>query len=115
MHPSYFNREYLSHLILILIPLRRGFYFSEDMLSDVVHTEDVAYRRTKPWCQTVLAQNPYVVVAIYSLLLSNVSIVIWAVVGISPRIKSFWLNSTIRYNVLLYICTTALITIDPSR
>jgi hypothetical protein len=32
-----------------LIPLWRGFYFSEDMLSDV-HTVDVSYRRTKPWC-----------------------------------------------------------------
>jgi hypothetical protein len=31
-----------------LIPLWRGFYFSEDMLSDV-HTVDVSYRRTKPW------------------------------------------------------------------
>ena len=35
MHLSYFNLEYLSHLIFILIPLWRGFYFSEDMLSDV--------------------------------------------------------------------------------
>jgi hypothetical protein len=43
------TREYLSHLIFILIPLWRGFYFSEDMLSDV-HTVDVSYRRTKPWC-----------------------------------------------------------------
>ena len=51
---SYFNLEYLSHLILILIPLLRGFYFSEDMLSNV-HTEDVYYRRTKPggWWWTV--------------------------------------------------------------
>ena len=39
------TREYLSHLIFILIPLWRGFYFSEDMLSDV-HTVDVSYRRT---------------------------------------------------------------------
>ncbi len=39
---------FLSHLIFILIPLLRGFNFSEDMLSDV-HTEDVVYRRTKPW------------------------------------------------------------------
>jgi hypothetical protein len=42
------TREYLSHLIFILIPLWRGFYFSEDMLS-VVHTVDVSYRRTRPW------------------------------------------------------------------
>jgi hypothetical protein len=35
-----------------LIPLWRGFYFSEDMLSDV-HTVDVSYRRTKPWCLLV--------------------------------------------------------------
>ena len=46
---SYFNLEYLSHLNFILIPLWRGFYFSEDILSDL-HTVDVAYRRTKPWC-----------------------------------------------------------------
>ena len=39
------TREYLSHSIFILIPLWRGFYFSEDMLSDV-HTVDVSYRRT---------------------------------------------------------------------
>ena len=31
----------LGVVILILIPLWRGFFFSEDMLSDV-HTEDVA-------------------------------------------------------------------------
>ena len=48
VHLSYFNLEYLSHLIFILIPLLRGFYFSEDILSDL-HTVDVAYRRTKPW------------------------------------------------------------------
>ncbi len=50
---SYFNLEYLSHFIFLLIPLLRGFYFREDMLSDV-HTEDVAHRRTKPWCGVVL-------------------------------------------------------------
>ena len=49
VHLSYFNLEYLSHLIFILIPLWRGFYFSEDMLSDV-HTIDVSYHRTRPWC-----------------------------------------------------------------
>ncbi len=48
VHLSYFNLECLSHLIFILIPLWRGFQFSEDVLSDV-HTEDVSYRRTKPW------------------------------------------------------------------
>jgi hypothetical protein len=48
VHPSYFNLEYLSHLKFILIPLWRGFYFSEDILSNL-HTVDVAYRRTKPW------------------------------------------------------------------
>ncbi len=46
VHLSYFNLDYLSHLIFILIPLWRGFYFSEEMLSDV-HTEDVAFWRTK--------------------------------------------------------------------
>ena len=35
VHLSYFNLEYLSHLIFILIPLLRGYYFSEDMLSYV--------------------------------------------------------------------------------
>jgi hypothetical protein len=49
VHLSYFNLEYLFHLIFILIPLWRGFYFSKDMLSDE-HTKDVSYRRTKPWC-----------------------------------------------------------------
>ena len=50
------TREYLSHLIFILIPLWRGFYFSEDMLSDV-HTVDVSYRRTKPWCEVDVAES----------------------------------------------------------
>ncbi len=49
VHLLYFNLEYLSHLIFLLIPLWRGFYFSEDMLSDV-HTIDVSYHRTRPWC-----------------------------------------------------------------
>ena len=40
------TREYLSHLIFILIPLWRGFYFSEDILSDI-HTKHVSYRRTE--------------------------------------------------------------------
>jgi len=53
VHLSYFNLEYLSHLIFILIPLWRGFYFREEMLSDV-HTEDVSYRRTKPWCNSMV-------------------------------------------------------------
>jgi hypothetical protein len=44
VHLSYFNLEYLSHLIFILIPLWRGFYFSEDMLSDV-HTVDVGLHK----------------------------------------------------------------------
>ena len=38
MHLSYFNLEYLSQIICILIPLWRGFYISENMISDV-HTE----------------------------------------------------------------------------
>ena len=48
VHLSYFNLEYLSHIKFKLIPLWRGFYFSDDILSDL-HTVDVAYRRTKPW------------------------------------------------------------------
>ena len=43
MQLSYFNLEYLSHIKFILIPLWRGFYFSEDILSDL-HTVDVTYR-----------------------------------------------------------------------
>jgi len=47
VHPSYFNLGRLPiPLIFILIPLWRGFYFSEGMLSDV-HTKDVAHRRRK--------------------------------------------------------------------
>ena len=38
-HLSYFNLEYLSHLIFILIPLWRGFYFSKDIMLSNVHTE----------------------------------------------------------------------------
>jgi hypothetical protein len=46
VHLSYYNLEYISHRIIILIQLWRGFYFSEDILSDI-HTKHVSYRRTE--------------------------------------------------------------------
>ena len=39
VHLSYFNLEYLSHIKFKLIPLWRGFYFSEDIMVSDVHTE----------------------------------------------------------------------------
>ena len=56
VHLSYFNLEYLSHLIFILIPLWRGFNFSEDMLSNV-HTADVSYRRGFCYLSTIFCPS----------------------------------------------------------
>ncbi len=53
VHLSYFKLEYISSLIIILIPLWRGFYFSKNILSNV-HTKDVSYHRTESRCGTVV-------------------------------------------------------------